>query len=178
MTWKLTWPAWTERNATEADFDAVYRAALPRVFNFFRYRVGDDLLAEDLTGATFEKAWRSRERYRHDLGAFSTWLFTIARRVAIDHYRARRPEAPLSEAMDLPGEGSPEEVFQDRAEVERLRRLLVALPDREREVLALKFGAELSHRAIAELTGLKEGHIGVIVHRALQQLRAGWEHTP
>ena len=63
--------------AEEIDWEAAYKEYLPRVYNFFRYRVGDRALAEDLTAATFEKAWRGRSRFRHDLSAFSTWLFTI-----------------------------------------------------------------------------------------------------
>ena len=80
--------------SAEANFEEYYRAELPRVYNFFRYRVGNDQIAEDLTSETFEKAWRNRERYRYDLAAFSTWLFTIARRVAQhdrDGPRCRRP---------------------------------------------------------------------------------------
>jgi DNA-directed RNA polymerase specialized sigma24 family protein len=53
----------------EADFEAIYQNELPRVYNFFRYRVGDDQIAEDLTAETFEKACRNRERYRSDLAA-------------------------------------------------------------------------------------------------------------
>ena len=80
--------------ATEANFEEYYRAELPRVYNFFRYRVGDDQIAEDLTSVTFEKAWRNRERYRYDLASFSTWLFTIARRVAQDYFRKHHKEIP------------------------------------------------------------------------------------
>lgn len=46
------------------DFETVYQTELPRIYNFFRYRVGDDQIAEDLTAETFEKAWKHRERYR------------------------------------------------------------------------------------------------------------------
>ena len=53
--------------ATSLDFEAVYGEELPRVYNFFRYRTGDDQVAEDLTAETFEKAWRNREKYRDDL---------------------------------------------------------------------------------------------------------------
>jgi len=73
--------------AQEVDWAVVYQAELPRLYNFFRYRVGDDRVAEDLTAETFEKAWRNRRRYRHDLSAFSTWLFTIAKHVAADYFR-------------------------------------------------------------------------------------------
>src|SRR5438045_3109836 len=86
---------WALDPAREADWDALYADQLPHVYNFFRYRVGDGAVAEDLTSLTFEKAWVARNRYRRDLAAFSTWLMTIARNVAIDHYRRRRDHAPL-----------------------------------------------------------------------------------
>ena len=66
--------------AAEVDWDAVYSEQLPGVYNFFRYRVGDGPVAEDLTSITFEKAWRARHRYRRDLAGFATWLLSIARR--------------------------------------------------------------------------------------------------
>src|SRR5258708_37311973 len=56
--------AWALSPANEADWDALYANQLPRVYNFFRYRVGDGPVAEDLTSATFEKAWTTRHRYR------------------------------------------------------------------------------------------------------------------
>src|SRR5262249_9311125 len=87
--------------AREADWNALYAVEMPRIYNFFRYRVGEGPEAEDLTSITFEKAWKARHRYRRDLGAFTTWLFTIARNVAIDHYRQVRAAVPLEEAFDL-----------------------------------------------------------------------------
>lgn len=69
----VPWPA----DATEADWDAMYREQMPRVYNFFRYRLGDGE-AEDLTSVTFVKAWGGRQRYRRDLASFPTWLFAIA----------------------------------------------------------------------------------------------------
>ena len=61
---------WISRE--EINWDEVYAEQLPRVFNFFRYRCGNVADAEDLTSITFEKAWRGRDRYRRDKGAFST----------------------------------------------------------------------------------------------------------
>src|SRR5262249_38652901 len=84
--------------AAELDWGAVYAEQLPRVYNFFRYRVGEGPEAEDLTSVTFEKAWRARGRYRRDLGRFTSWLFAIARNVATDHFRSVRHHAPLEAA--------------------------------------------------------------------------------
>jgi RNA polymerase sigma-70 factor (ECF subfamily) len=151
---------------------------MPRVYIFFRYRVGDDDLAEDLTSATFEKAWRGRARYRRDLAAFSTWLFTIARNVAIDHYRQRRVELPLDdlrERADDAGDQSPDQLAERHDEFARLGALLAQRPERERELLALKYGAALTNREIARITGLTESNVGTILHRAVSSLRAEWE---
>ena len=162
-------------DALEADFEALYHAELPRIYNFFRYRVGDDALAEDLTAETFEKAWRNRSRYRRDLAAFSTWLFTIARRVAIDHYRRQRAHVPLTDNALLAVDEALEELAQEREDHARLAVLLARLPDRDRELIALRYGAGLTNRAIAGLTGLTETNVGVILHRAVHGLRDQWE---
>ena len=165
---------WVLGTAREQDWDALYAEQLPRVYNYFRYRVGDGPVAEDLASRTFEKAWQARRRYRRDLAGFSTWLLTIARNVAVDHYRARRPHVPLDEADAVPGGATPEELSERRSDFERLTRLLEALPERERELVALKYGADMTNRAIAKATGLTESNVGTILHRTIQALRAGW----
>ena len=164
--------------AREADWDALYREQLPRVHNFFRYRVGPGAVAEDLTSITFEKAWRARHRYRRDLGAFSTWLLTIARNVAVDHFRQQRHHVPLDEAAGLPAGERAEDHAEHRSDVERLGRLLSRTPERERELLSLKYGAGLTNRAIARLTGLSESNVGTLLHRTITELRANWSETP
>ncbi|MBN1582210.1 MAG: sigma-70 family RNA polymerase sigma factor [Anaerolineae bacterium] len=167
--------------APEIDWNALYAEQLPRVYNYFRYRVGDDVVAEDLTTATFEKAWRSRGRFRRDRAAFSTWLFTIARNVAIDHYRRHRPtvsiEAIEQQSGGLPQseEASPEETIVQVHDLARLGTLLAHLPPREQELVALKYGAGFANRAIAKMTQLSESNVGTILHRVVQKLRARWE---
>ena len=64
---------------TEAlDWNEIYLDLAPRVYNYFRFRLGQEREVEDLTSRTFEKAWTARGRYRRDLAGFSTWLFTFA----------------------------------------------------------------------------------------------------
>jgi RNA polymerase sigma-70 factor (ECF subfamily) len=171
----LEWIAPLAEPASEVNWDAVYVRELPRVYNFFRYRVGAGPVAEDLTSATFEKAWRARASYRHDAGAVSTWLFTIARNVATDHFRQKRAEVPIEEAAACVADAdTPEEEALRRANRERLSRLLAEMSERERELLALKYGADLTNRAIAKVTGLSESNVGTILHRSVLTLRARW----
>ena len=158
------------------DWDAVYREELPRVYNFHRYRVVDQATAEDLTSITFEKAWRARGRYRKDRAAVATWLLSIARNVAIDHFRRAktRLEAPLEDETAADSV-TPEDEAVRREEQRRLEALLAGLPARERELVALKYGAGATNRAIATLTGLSESNVGTILHRTVAALRAAWD---
>ncbi len=161
-------------SSAEPDWEAVYSEQLPRVYNFLRYRLGNEALAQDLTSRAFEKAWRDRHRYRRDIAKFSTWLLQIARNVAVDHYRTRHEHAPLEAAAEVPADGTPEEEAVIRSNFERLSLLAEQLTDRERELLALKYGAGATNRAIAEVTGLSESNVGTILHRAVQVLRDRW----
>jgi RNA polymerase sigma-70 factor (ECF subfamily) len=159
----------------EIDWNDVYRAELPRVFNYFRYRVGNTATAEDLTSTTFEKAWRARQRYRRERAAVGTWLLSIARNVATDHFRARRVDVSLEDAPALSRDASMDEDIQRHADQRRLAALLATLPERERELLALKFGADETNRAIARLTGLSESNVGTILSRTVAALRNRWD---
>jgi RNA polymerase sigma factor (sigma-70 family) len=159
----------------EPDWDTVYAEELPRVYNFFRYRLGPEADIEDLTSRTFEKAWKARHRYRRDIAGFTTWLLGIARNVAIDHLRARRWHVPIDEAVDMATPAAtPEQQLLRDADSARLAELIRTLTDRERELIALKFGGGLTNRAIARATGFSESNVGTIIHRAVESLRARW----
>jgi RNA polymerase sigma-70 factor (ECF subfamily) len=166
-------PGWWS-GAAEPDWSAVYKDQLPRIYNYFRYRFGAGADAEDLTARTFEKAWRARRRYRRDLAGFATWLLRIARHVAIDHLRAARAHAPLDAALDAHAPGGPEQEQAEHSDSSRLAALLAQLPERERELLSLKYGAGVSNREIARVTGLSESNVGTILHRTVQTLRERW----
>jgi RNA polymerase sigma-70 factor (ECF subfamily) len=159
----------------QVDWETVYAELEPRVYNFFRYRVGDDLLAQDLTAVTFEKAWRGRMRYRRKLAAFPTWLFTIARNTAADYFRRPRREIPLEDLHEQADPTSIEETVQRRQESSRLLSLLARLPIRERDLIALKYGGRLNNRQIARLTHLSESNVGTILSRTIQKLHTDWE---
>jgi RNA polymerase sigma-70 factor (ECF subfamily) len=161
--------------ASEIDWEAAYKEYLPRVYNFFRYRVNDRTLAEDLTSTTFEKAWRGRSRFRRDLSSFSTWLFTIAHNVATDHFRRRGNNISLETMREPVDPDSLEEVVQHNHNAEWLRARISQLPARERELIAFKYGAGLNNREIARLTHLSESNVGIILYRVVAKLRTEME---
>ena len=163
------------RPARELDWQAVYKDQLPRVYNYLRFRIGNQADVEELTSRTFEKAWRSRDQYRRDLAGFSTWLFTIAQNVAIDHLRSHRAHLPLEAALDVVTIETPHDDAERDSNLERLAALMRHLSQRDQEVVALKYGAELTNREIARLTSLSESNVGTLLHRAVRELRSGWD---
>lgn len=159
---------------TELDWPAIYTDQLPRICNYFRFRLGPHADFEELTARTFERAWRARARYRSDLAGFSTWLFTIAQNIGVDHLRSLRAHQTLEAAIEQAAEGTPQEDAERDSDLARLALLTADLPERERELIALKYGAAVNNRLIARLTGLSESNVGVILHRTVQLLRARW----
>lgn len=158
----------------EINWDSVVNNELPRLYNYFRYRLGDEGVAEDLTSTTLEKAWLKRHRYSKDRAAFSTWLFSIAKNEVVNYLRKRRISLPLSMAETAADE-SAERNMEKIQDIQRLSRLLADLPEREQELISLKFGAELNNREITAVVGLSESNVGTILSRVIQKLREQWK---
>lgn len=161
--------------ATEVNWGTVYEELFPKVFHYFCLRVGDRLEAEDLTAATFERAWRDRERYRKDLGTFTNWLFGIARHVVITHFRQNKREEVISDPARPEVSRPTEETTTRVEEFERLASLLASFPAREREIFSLKYGAQFTNRSIAKTVGITESNVGTILYRIVSQLKKQWE---
>ena len=162
-------------DASAIDWKAVYDDLLPRLFHYFCYRTGDADTAEELTALTLETAWEKRQRYQKQLGAFQYWVYGIARKTAAQYFRSHREVLPLEDAVNIPAQGAVEEEAQQKLAFGRLCALLAEFPARERDLIALKYGAELTNRQIARLRGLSESNVGTIVSRVISKLRKVWE---
>lgn len=158
----------------DIDWESVVTNELPRLYNYFRYRLGDEAVAEDLTSQVLEKAWLKRHRYRRDRAAFSAWLFGIAKNEVVAYLRKRRISLPISMADKATGETA-EHILEHSQDLQTLSNLLAGLPERERELVSLKFGADLNNREISTVTGLSESNVGTILSQVLQKLREQWK---
>jgi RNA polymerase sigma-70 factor (ECF subfamily) len=160
-------------------FEELYATYLPRVFNYVFYRLGDNSAAEDVTAEVFERALTRLHTYRADQGAFSTWLYRIAHNMVANHLRARRrrPEPYSLESLPTVAVGGPtlEQAAINAEQMRRLLRCMRMLPERQQEVLALKFASGMSNQGIARTMRLKPGHVGVLLHRAVSALRLALE---
>lgn len=157
------------------DWEKIFWRTMPRIYNFFRYRYGDNDLAEELTSHTFERAWRFRHQFNGQL--FEAWLFTIARNISHDHLRTRPDNTISFESIpDYPSDDSVEQEVWIREQKRQVREFLAQLPAREQELIALKYGGGLTNRAIADIMNLSESNVGTLLHRAIQKLRMEFEH--
>ena len=170
-------PFGKRQTTAEIDWNALYAEHIGSVFNFFRYRTGDDQLAQDLTATTFEKAWKRRRQFCSDPEAFVGWLYAIARNVATDHFRKRPNLVALDEVKALAQQDDVSDTVAQRLEFSRLVCYINNLSSRERDLIVLKYGAELNNRQIATQLGLSESNVGSILHRTVHKLRQQMEQS-
>ena len=162
-------------------FAELYEEYMPKVYRHIYYKVNNTHVAEDLTSTVFEKALTNFGRFASDKASFSTWIFSIARNVVIDHYRVqgRRQAVSLDEATEATqiasGDLSPEEEVMRSEERQRLQVCLAKLSREEQEIISLKFGAELNNRQIAKTLGLSESNVGTRLYRAVRKLRDSFQ---
>lgn len=148
-------------------------ALIRRVYAFVAYRLGDGPEAEDVTSEVFERALRYRGSYDRSKGDPVGWLLGIARRCTNDALAARATAAqPVGEL--------PETSSGDALEERSVRRLTLAaamaqLAPQDQELIALRFGADLTAAQIAAVLELQTNAVEVRLHRTLARLRSALE---
>jgi len=156
-------------------YAALYRRYASRVYRYLYGKVGNQAEAEDLTGQVFLEALQALPRYRPQ-GAFAAWLFTLARRRAIDLHRQDKGELPVDWLEEKAG-AEPDPLFQT-IQLEDLRRLAVLynrLDEEKQELIRLRYAAGLSYSEIGRILGFSQAAAGMAIHRTLQWFKEHWE---
>ena len=136
-----------------------------RVYAYVAYRIGDGPDAEDVTSEVFDRALRYRKSYDPSKGEPAAWLIGIARRrLKLGH----RPTVPLDEAAEP---AAPGDLEADSVGRLTLTAALTTLEERDAELIALRYGADLTARQIGETLGIRTNAVEVALHRALGRLR-------
>jgi RNA polymerase sigma factor (sigma-70 family) len=160
------------------EFENVYDEHVAEVYGFFAYGLGSRIDAEDLSQQTFERALRAWERYDESRASPSTWLLAIARNLLVDHLRATgAARTQPADALGLDEVASE----SDRPSLgldPEIERALTALAPRERELIALRFGGDLTGAEIARITGLSVSNVQQILSRSLRRMRASLDRVP
>jgi RNA polymerase sigma factor (sigma-70 family) len=135
----------------------------------------DRELSRDAVQETFFRLIRTRDKGMPE--NLAAWLFTVCRNVLTDHMRRQRV---VQFGWDLPEMESDETESPDnqlaRGErEEKLVQMVSELPERERELVRLKFQVGLSYKEIEDITGISQGNIGYFLHRAVKELKDRWQ---
>ena len=154
----------------DAEFERLYAAHAEGLFAFLAYRTGDRALAEDVLADAFERVLRARRGFDRRRGSERTWLYTIALNLLRDHLRRTGAEERAIERAGRPGEEThdPHDAVHSR---DALQRALATLSQEEREVVALRFGGDLSLKEIARVLGEPETTVEGRLYRGLRRLR-------
>jgi RNA polymerase sigma-70 factor (ECF subfamily) len=142
---------------------------IKRVYAYVAYRIGDGVDAEDVTSEVFVRATRYRATYQPAKGEPIAWLLGIARRTLADRYAATETEPRLADTI-------PERADSADLEGDAIRRLtleeaLAVLPERDQELVSLRYGADLRARQIAIVMEMETHAVEVALSRALARLR-------
>lgn len=162
---------------TPALLENIYETYFERVYNYFSFRVYSREEAEDLTAQVFEQLIKHFKQFDPNRGQFQNWLFGIARNALASQFRTkkRHPQAELDEFYEDDHTIGPAQQALRLEELARLLGYINKLSERDRELIALRFGAEMSQRQIGELLNMKESAVAVALGRAVQRLRRLFE---
>jgi RNA polymerase sigma factor (sigma-70 family) len=162
-----------EPKRSENGFAQTYEEYYPRLFAYIYARVGRVHQTEDLVSEVFERAYSKMDSLRNK-DAFTTWLFTIARNVIVSNARKASRETIVDpEVMRemSPSTASVETELLQREEWEGIAKAVRNFPQREQDIISLKFDAELSNAQIADIMGLTEPNVRVIIFRTIRRLK-------
>lgn len=164
----------TDMSATPAaEFAEFYARWFDRVYNYARGRTGSPARADEIAADTFERAFRAWGKFDAGRGDRQTWLFAIAFRSVADHYRSEK-RAVWTSLEQAPEQAASETPAKDAEAADEQRLLLMALAALEgeaREIVSLRFFSGLTNRAIAEMLGLSESNVAVILFRSIRKMR-------
>jgi RNA polymerase sigma-70 factor, ECF subfamily len=156
-------------------FAVLYWRYLPRVFRYVYSRVGEKHAAEDLSALVFGAAWEGLPNYR-ERGSFTSWIFRITCNKVNDYFRRKRTNIPLEQVSATPAsELDPHAWLEKNETLGKLAVILEGLDEQQRELLRLRFAAELTYVEMAKVLNRSEGAVKMALRRLLDSLKEAWE---
>lgn len=155
--------------AERADFDGRFDALAGLAYRVAFRLLGQRDEAEEVAQEALARAFAS---WRRVASYDEPWVARVATNLAIDVHRRRRPSTELKDDVVVPGDLAAR-VLERHGLIESLRRL----PRRQRQVVVLRYLADLSERQVADLLGTTVGSVKQHCHRAMTRLRLDLEAT-
>lgn len=163
------------RRAQQGDTVAmtfIYEKHFDRLYRYIALKTGDRTEAEDLTQQVFINVCQNIKSYTFKGAPFSSWLYRIAHNQVVDYLRkkSRRPTDPLPD-IEPTGGDDPVKTTEIKFEMEALAKAAEQLTDLQREVISLRFAAQMSIAEVAKTMGKTEGAVKALQHSAVEALR-------
>jgi RNA polymerase sigma-70 factor (ECF subfamily) len=162
------------RAGCRASFEALVAHFEKRIFHYLYQMTRNLHDAEDLTQVTFLKAYQNIHRYQSNR-AFNAWLFTIAKRTALNHLRDTRPVAELGPTLEANVE-TPSVIAEKKDASCDIWGLARSLKPIQYEVLWLRYGEGFSTAETARIMNTNSLRVRVLLHRARAALARKLTH--
>jgi RNA polymerase sigma-70 factor (ECF subfamily) len=153
-------------------FGELYERYHTRVYRYVYHRLGNQADAEDVTALVFMKALEALPSYQPRRNGFAPWIFRITRNAVIDHYRRQRKQSALEDAEHITDFADPMGVALRNEERIELHALLEHLSPDQRDVVLMRYAADLTFPEIASSLKKNEPAIRMLLHRGLRKLKA------
>lgn len=154
-------------------FGRLYEQYLDEIYRFVLYKIGNQIIAEDITEDTFIKTWLSLPRIYQKNGKIDNlraWLYRTANNQVIDYYRKKKP-VENAEGLAQPAKQCLESITDQRALSEQLTESIMALAPDFQQIIILRFINQLSHKETARIMNISENYSRVLQFRALERLK-------
>ena len=157
-------------------FGRLYDFYFPKVYAFVASKIYNRDDAEDITGDIFMKALENFRNFEWRGVPFGAWLFRIARNTLNDYYGkyAKTRTSDIDKAFgvsEYEEKTSPHKKAAQEELAGKVKEILTGMPERELNVIQLKFFSEMTNREIMHITGLSESHVAVIIYRTLRKIK-------
>ena len=154
---------------TDLQREKIYRDYHERVCGYIRSRINDMQDAEDIASSVFVKVFEKLDSFDESRASLSTWIYTIARNTLTDYYRTKKQFVELTEAQES-GFSVEDEICNEEM-LERLADALESLPERERNIVILRYYSGRTLKEIAGRLGISYSHVKTLQNKALAKLK-------
>jgi RNA polymerase sigma-70 factor (ECF subfamily) len=154
-------------------FEELYDFYMPKIYGYILRRVSNKEEAEDLVSLTFEKALAGIEKFEiQKTIRFSSWLYRIATNNIADYFRKTLKEKKVDfEEVSFALKDETQEDPESFAKKDQIRKAIMKLPAKYRQIITLKFYEGLDNQEMAETLGINKGNLAVKLYRSLKSLK-------
>lgn len=154
-------------------FAQLYEKHFDRIYRYIYLRLGNKAETEDLTQDVFIKALEAIGSYKWRNSPFAAWLYRIAHNQMIDYFRkhGKVEKMPLEDDSMLAGKSDPAFAAENELEIERMIDGINRLTPAQRDVISLRFGAQLSITEAARTLGKNEGTVKALQYNGILALK-------